>query len=350
MLPGSLEETLLGEAVLGVEHDQLRARLLSLEVIGDQARPLVGTGRAAKRVGRRRDHYGSAICHCLELTTQQKGLLAGFPGMWHGRGRRLVVTGHRAPAKVDPRRQHQSVIAERRTAIQRNQPSLRVDRLRPILYYGHAFGADRVITEALNGDISEARDNRVAERASRVDRVFLDEGHYEPGLGAVQLAGAGGPGKATAKNDHAGLCLRHCRSRSRKQHGRGGGGTAAQECPPRRPHYRLSAGWAASQSAMAPISSSENPLAMRPMTVESREPLRKACIAAVISADWRPRIRGTGVSTSALTAWHPEQEEAPAGGSAAAAVSETTSGNTRPPALEALIRFSTKGAEPLTPD
>ena len=78
---------------------------------------------------------------------------------------------------------------------------------------------------------------------------------------------------------------------------------------------------------------------MRPMTVEARSPLRKACIAAVISAGWRPRIRGIGVATSALGGWQPEQEEAPAGGSAAVTASEKTSGNTRPPAVAPLIRF-----------
>ena len=42
LLPGVLEQALLGERILGVEDDQLRLRLLGLEVIGDQARALVG--------------------------------------------------------------------------------------------------------------------------------------------------------------------------------------------------------------------------------------------------------------------------------------------------------------------
>ena len=54
LLPGVLEQALLGERVLGVEHDQLRLRLLGLEIIGDQARALVGAGRAAERIGGRR--------------------------------------------------------------------------------------------------------------------------------------------------------------------------------------------------------------------------------------------------------------------------------------------------------
>jgi hypothetical protein len=38
------------------------------------------------------------------------------------------------------------------------------------------------------------------------------------------------------------------------------------------------------------------------MTVDGRSPLRKACIAAMISAGWRPKIRGVGVSTLVLAA------------------------------------------------
>ena len=132
--------------------------------------------------------------------------------MWHRLSCRLIVPGQRTPANVDPRRQHQPVIAERRPAVQRNEPSLPVNRSRPILDHSNAFGADRLIAKALYGDISEARDDRVAERAGGVDRVFLDEGHHKPGLGAVQLAGAGGPGKAAAENDDARLCLRQHRS------------------------------------------------------------------------------------------------------------------------------------------
>ena len=89
---------------------------------------------------------------------------------------------------------------------------------------------------------------------------------------------------------------------------------------------------------------------MRPMTVEGRSPLRKACITATISAGWRPRIRGTGVSTLALAAWQPVQEDAPAGGSAAAAATEKTSGSNRVTALDAVGRVATERADPLTLD
>ena len=99
---------------------------------------------------------------------------------------------------------------------------------------------------------------------------------------------------------------------------------------------------------MAWISSSENPLAIRPITVEGRSPLRKACIAAMISGGWRPRIRGTRVSTSTLDAWQPEQEDAPGGGSAATAAPVVTSANA--PSKGVLTRRAVRREDgPFTP-
>src|SRR5262249_57815590 len=73
------------------------------------------------------------------------------------------------------------------------------------------------------------------------------------------------------------------------------------------------------QAAIAAVSASEKPLAMRSITVAGRWPARNAFIAAVISVAGRPPRRGTGVATDALAAWQPEQELAPGGASAATA-------------------------------
>ena len=93
---------------------------------------------------------------------------------------------------------------------------------------------------------------------------------------------------------------------------------------------------------MARISSSEKPLAIRPITVEGRSPERKACIAAMISSGLRPTIRGTGVATAALAGWQPEQEAAPGGGPAAIATPLITSAIV--PDKGALTRLATLGA------
>ena len=113
LLPGVLEQPLLGEGVLGVEDDQLRLRLFGLEIMRDQAGALVGAGRAAERIGRRRDHDEAAILHGLELLAQQQRLRSGLPGVRHLRGRGLVVAGQRVPADIDAGRQHQPVVGER---------------------------------------------------------------------------------------------------------------------------------------------------------------------------------------------------------------------------------------------
>ena len=56
LLPRLLEQALLGKAVLGVEDQDLRARLVGLQIMRDQAGALVRRGRAAQRRGRHRDH------------------------------------------------------------------------------------------------------------------------------------------------------------------------------------------------------------------------------------------------------------------------------------------------------
>src|SRR5207302_8563966 len=73
------------------------------------------------------------------------------------------------------------------------------------------------------------------------------------------------------------------------------------------------------QSAIAAVSASEKPLAIRSMTVPGRWPERNSRIAATISAVARPARRGTGVCTAELAAGQPEHELAPGGASAAAA-------------------------------
>ena len=122
-LPRILEQALLGEGVLGIEHDQFRFRLLGLEIIGDQARPLVRSGRTTEWIGRRRHHHGAAVLHCFQLTAQQRRLFARFPGMRHALGRGFGVAGQPVPANVDPGRQHQAIVGEPRAVAERHGSS-----------------------------------------------------------------------------------------------------------------------------------------------------------------------------------------------------------------------------------
>src|ERR1700736_5953585 len=112
-------------------------------------------------------------------------------------------------------------------------------------------------------------------------------------------------------------------------------------------------GCAASQAAIARVSSSEKPLAIRPITVDGRSPERNACIAATISAGSRPRSGGTFVSPEALGGWQPEHDVAPGGGSAVVApvAIPKTSGNalTRPATLATLSRNVGEGPQGSSP-
>src|SRR5260370_304076 len=104
LLPGSLEQALLRKAVLCIEHDQLRTRFRFFEVIGDQARSLVGAGRAAERIGGGRDHDYSAIGHRFLPTPPPQRLIARPAAMPTHRGPRRVVTRGGGPTTAATRR------------------------------------------------------------------------------------------------------------------------------------------------------------------------------------------------------------------------------------------------------
>src|SRR5262245_12038403 len=73
---------------------------------------------------------------------------------------------------------------------------------------------------------------------------------------------------------------------------------------------------AASQAAMALVSSSVKPLAMRSMIVVGRLPVRNSVMAVTICAASRPLRRATGDATPWVAGWQPLQDAAPGGGSA----------------------------------
>jgi ABC-type branched-subunit amino acid transport system ATPase component len=118
----------------------------------------------------------------------------------------------------------------------------------------------------------------------------------------VTLIGANGAGKSTITRTVAGLLPF---GGEILYEGRSLRGSRKQPAWPRRMRRRVSeyhAGadqsfCAAYQSAMALISSSENPRAMRLMMVEASAPDLKPCIAARSSVALLPTSRGTLVST-----------------------------------------------------
>ena len=127
LLPGILEQALLGELVLGIEHDELGARLPGLEVMRDQAGALVGPGRTAERIGRRRHHDEAAVFHRFELAAQQQRLRPRLPRMRHLLDGRLVVPRERVQADVDAGRQDQPVILQPAAVADDQAARLRID-------------------------------------------------------------------------------------------------------------------------------------------------------------------------------------------------------------------------------
>jgi hypothetical protein len=146
-LPGRFEQPLLRKAVLGVEDDQLGAWLAGLEVMRDQTCPLVGTGRAAERIGWRGEDDDPTVRHRRELVAQQQRLRARLPGMGHDRRRSLVVARQGVEAQVDAGRQHQPGVADVGTILQPNAPALGIDGDSPLA--DHRDVAELVIAEGL---------------------------------------------------------------------------------------------------------------------------------------------------------------------------------------------------------
>ena len=215
LAPGRLEQPLLGEHVLGVEDDELRARLPRLEVMGDEARPLVRPRRAAERIGRRRDDDRAAVGHGFELTPQQRGLRARLPGMRHGLDCALRVAGQRAEAEVDARRQDEPVVIEGRRR-RRASPGVLADRppSRPGGRRRVPSFRKRVVAELLRLEVAQAGDHGVAQGAGGKSRARLDERDRQ--ARPPQLAGAARPAEASADHDDARRGLRERRPRERR--------------------------------------------------------------------------------------------------------------------------------------
>src|SRR5215212_8060064 len=201
LLPGGLEQALLRERVLGVEDDQLGARLLRLEEMGDQTRALVRPGRAAEGVRRRRDDNRAAILHGFELAAEEQRLRAGLPGMRHRLSGVFGVAGERVEAEIDAGREHETVVSELRAVAERDLAPVGIDRggrldrdLDSVLAYA-------VVAELLLGEVAQAGDDAVAERAGSEGRARLDERHGGIRQVAFHGAGAGRAGKAAADHD-----------------------------------------------------------------------------------------------------------------------------------------------------
>ena len=225
LLPGVLEQALLGEGILGVEDHHLGARLLRLEIPGDEARALIRAGRATIRILRRHDHHDAAVLHRLDLAAQQHGLLAGLPGMRHALGGGLVVARQRVEAQLDAGGEDQPVVIEGAAVGERHRARGGVDAGRAGLRERDAVAGDLAVAELLLLDVAQAGDDVVAERTGGVGRVRLDHRDVEPLVVALRHARRGESGEAAT--DHDDLRRRALREHRARQHRRGDAGADA---------------------------------------------------------------------------------------------------------------------------
>ena len=216
-LPGFLEQPLLRKGVLGVENENLGARLLCFQIMRDQAGALIRRGRTPIGSCGNRQHDHAAILHRLQLPAQQQGLLAGLPGMGHFFGCRLVIARQGIEPQVDARRKHQPVVGKRCSVGEANGSCLRIDLGGGLRDHGHAAGGNLFIAELLRLDIAQSRDHLVAERTGGESPVRFDERHLQFGIDLSQGARATGAAKAAADDDHAGAGLRIRRAGERKR-------------------------------------------------------------------------------------------------------------------------------------
>ena len=202
--PGGLEQLLLAELVLGVQHQQLRARLVGLQIPCHQARALIGAGRAAIGVRGHRHHHGPAIRHGAELVAQQRRLRPGLPGVRHALRRGFGVAGQGIEAEVDAGREDEAVVVEG-AAVMADAPGCGVHAGGGGAHEANAGGGHLVPAEALLVQLAQAGQDGVAERAGQVVRRGLDERHV---MRRGQNPGRGGARKAAAHDHHPGATLR----------------------------------------------------------------------------------------------------------------------------------------------
>jgi hypothetical protein len=72
-----------------------------LEVMSHHAGALVRAGRAAEGVFGGYHNEGAAVGHGIQLTFQQTGLIARFPGVRGQQGSGFVIAFQRVPAKIN---------------------------------------------------------------------------------------------------------------------------------------------------------------------------------------------------------------------------------------------------------
>jgi len=94
--------------------------------MGDQAGAFIGRWRTPQRSRGRRQRNQATVVHRLDLPAQQQGLLARLQA-WAFLQKSPHHSPQRVEAKVDARRKHETVVAERGAVGETDRPRLRID-------------------------------------------------------------------------------------------------------------------------------------------------------------------------------------------------------------------------------
>ena len=199
-LPRLAEERRLRDHVLiGVEHDELRPRLLRLEIPRHLARALVRTGRAPVGDGRHAHHEHAAVGDRLQLVGERHRLRPGLPRVEHAVAR-LAQPFDLFVLELDARRHDELVVLERALA---HAHALRrwLDRARRLVNDPHAVAAQAGVAERHAVDRAHAAQHEVAERAGDELLVGLEEDDLDRRITEPHVLRRGGAPPAAADHD-----------------------------------------------------------------------------------------------------------------------------------------------------
>jgi hypothetical protein len=199
-----------------------------LEIVGNQAGPLVRPGRATVWRQRDRDRERTAIGHRRKLAAQHVGLRTGLPGVHDLIPARTRQTRDRAGLHLHAGGQDQAVIRQRPAARQPDSACRRVDRPDRVAHVLHPVTThQRVVGQRDVGHLAIAGDNEIRQRAGHKRLVGFDQRDVDstatPG---AQVACGRGTAKAAA--DHHDLRCGCCARLTRRQHAERGGRDTGQ--------------------------------------------------------------------------------------------------------------------------
>ena len=174
----------------------------TLQCGGHQAGALIGTGRTAIRIGRRRDHDASPVGQCSEAIAQAGDLRAAEPAMGH----RIAVAGIESFDSIPAHRHarcNDDAIGAMRAVLRGAYLALdRIDRDDLVDQHTDAVRhCDIARVPRGHRDLIEAGDHAIAEWPGQEPRLSLDQQDVGVGQVKTQHSCAAGAAESSADDD-----------------------------------------------------------------------------------------------------------------------------------------------------